>query len=121
MGQSRKSGPRPARGTRHSRSGGARLLVLLLAGVTAIGWQVAEGASAGGRPIDARAFAPGACVAFEPSAGDRNETVFLDAGHGSIDPGAIGSTEAGHRIEEADETLPWSSTRRRCFGPAGSA
>jgi N-acetylmuramoyl-L-alanine amidase len=31
--------------------------------------------------------------------------VFLDAGHGGIDPGGVGITEAGHTIREADETL----------------
>jgi N-acetylmuramoyl-L-alanine amidase len=45
-------------------------------------------------------------VAFEPTKGDRHETVFLDAGHGGIDPGGIGTTEAGKTIYEADETLP---------------
>jgi N-acetylmuramoyl-L-alanine amidase len=32
--------------------------------------------------------------------------VFLDAGHGGIDPGGVGATEAGKTIYEADETLP---------------
>jgi len=32
--------------------------------------------------------------------------VFLDAGHGGIDPGAVGSTDSGRAIAEADETLP---------------
>ena len=45
-------------------------------------------------------------MAFEPTKGDRHETVFLDAGHGGIDPGGIGTTEAGKTIYEADETLP---------------
>ncbi len=45
-------------------------------------------------------------MAFGPTAGDRHETVFLDAGHGGVDPGGIGSTQAGSTIYEADETLP---------------
>jgi len=45
-------------------------------------------------------------VAFEPTKGDRHETVFLDAGHGGIDPGGVGVTQSGKTIEEADETLP---------------
>ena len=63
------------------------------------------GASAG-RPIDPSVFAPGACVAFAPTAAPRNVTVFLDAGHGGLDPGAVGSTRSGHTIYEARETLP---------------
>ena len=45
-------------------------------------------------------------MAFGPTAGTRHETVFLDAGHGGVDPGGIGSTQAGSTIYEADETLP---------------
>jgi N-acetylmuramoyl-L-alanine amidase len=56
--------------------------------------------------LDPSAFAAGACEAFEPTKGDRHETVFLDAGHGGIDPGGVGSTESGKSIDEADETLP---------------
>ena len=63
-------------------------------------------ASSGDRSLDAAAFAPGACVAFEPTKGDRHQTVFLDAGHGGIDPGGVGTTEAGKTIDEAHLTLP---------------
>jgi N-acetylmuramoyl-L-alanine amidase len=56
--------------------------------------------------LDPSAFATGACEAFEPTKGDRHETVFLDAGHGGIDPGGVGTTESGKTIYEADETLP---------------
>jgi N-acetylmuramoyl-L-alanine amidase len=56
--------------------------------------------------LDPSTFAAGACEAFEPTKGDRHETVFLDAGHGGIDPGGVGTTEAGNTIYEADETLP---------------
>ena len=45
-------------------------------------------------------------MAFSPTAGDRHETVFIDAGHGGIDPGAVGITESGQTIHEANETLP---------------
>jgi hypothetical protein len=43
---------------------------------------------------------------LQPTSGDRHLTVFIDAGHGGIDPGAIGSTESGQSIYEADQTLP---------------
>jgi N-acetylmuramoyl-L-alanine amidase len=62
--------------------------------------------STDGQPLDTSAFAPGACVAFPPTKGDRHETVFLDAGHGGIDPGGVGTTASGKAINEAELTLP---------------
>ncbi|MGO9899764.1 MAG: N-acetylmuramoyl-L-alanine amidase family protein [Solirubrobacteraceae bacterium] len=63
-------------------------------------------ASSGPATIDPSAFSSGACVAYPPTAGNRGESVFLDAGHGGIDPGAVGSTESGQTVYEADVTLP---------------
>jgi N-acetylmuramoyl-L-alanine amidase len=62
----------------------------------------------GSRPValDPSYFATGACMAYAPTHGDRRETVFLDAGHGGIDPGAVGETEGGQTITEAVENLP---------------
>jgi N-acetylmuramoyl-L-alanine amidase len=84
---------------------------MFAAGVVAFGCGVAptpnsSGGSSNGAPLNASAFAPGACVAFGPTSGDRHQTVFLDAGHGGIDPGGVGTTEAGKTIDEAHETLP---------------
>jgi N-acetylmuramoyl-L-alanine amidase len=45
-------------------------------------------------------------MALAPTKGNRHETVFLDAGHGGVDPGAVGTTQAGVTIYEANETLP---------------
>jgi N-acetylmuramoyl-L-alanine amidase len=59
-----------------------------------------------GAAIDLAYFSPGACVAFPPTVGNRHLTVFLDAGHGGPDPGAVGITTTGQVIYEADETLP---------------
>jgi N-acetylmuramoyl-L-alanine amidase len=50
-------------------------------------------------------FAPGACESFGPTVGDRHQTVFLDAGHGGLDPGAVGQTPSGLPVHEADITL----------------
>ena len=58
-----------------------------------------------GRAIDPALFSPGSCVAFAPTHGDRHATVFLDAGHGGIDPGAIGTTARGTSVDEADVNL----------------
>jgi N-acetylmuramoyl-L-alanine amidase len=59
-----------------------------------------------GVAVDPAAFSTGACMSFPPTHGDRHLTVFLDAGHGGIDPGGVGTTENGKTIYEADETLP---------------
>jgi N-acetylmuramoyl-L-alanine amidase len=55
--------------------------------------------------IDPALFSPGACMAFPPTGGDQHETVFLDAGHGGIDPGAVGSTQSGAPVSEAAVNL----------------
>lgn len=60
----------------------------------------------GGTPVDASLFSSGSCVAFPPTRGDRHETVFLDAGHGGVDPGAVGSTKSGATVYEKNLTLP---------------
>jgi N-acetylmuramoyl-L-alanine amidase len=64
-----------------------------------------SGAPTGGHAIDPAMFEPGSCLSFGPTAGDREESVFLDAGHGSIDPGSVGDTESGQTVYEATETL----------------
>jgi N-acetylmuramoyl-L-alanine amidase len=50
-------------------------------------------------------FSPDACVAFPPLAGAPKATVFLDAGHGGIDPGTAGRTSRGRKIQEKAATL----------------
>jgi N-acetylmuramoyl-L-alanine amidase len=59
-----------------------------------------------GVPVDPTVFQAGSCMLFPATAGDRHQVVFLDAGHGGIDPGAVGQTESGHTVYEADLTLP---------------
>lgn len=79
-------------------------LVLLAAVVGALVYRLHV--SSGPEAIDPSAFSSGACLAYPPTAGNRGETVFLDAGHGGIDPGAVGATESGQTVYEADVTLP---------------
>lgn len=66
----------------------------------------ASGGNSKGRAIDPAFFSRGACEEFAPTAGHRYQVVFLDAGHGGIDPGGVGTTQAGTTIHEAWETLP---------------
>jgi len=61
--------------------------------------------TAGGAPVDASRFSRGACEAFPPTTGDSHHTVFIDAGHGGVDPGGQGVTESGKVIYEAGENL----------------
>lgn len=56
-------------------------------------------------PLAAAEFAPGACVAFNPVRASGGRTVFIDAGHGGPDPGAVGTTASGRTVEEKDVTL----------------
>jgi N-acetylmuramoyl-L-alanine amidase len=58
------------------------------------------------RAIDPSYFAAGACMSFPPTSGDRHLTVFLDAGHGGLDPGGVGVTDSGQQIEESTVNLP---------------
>jgi N-acetylmuramoyl-L-alanine amidase len=64
------------------------------------------GHTSGATAIDPSYFAAGACMSFPPTNGDRGITVFLDAGHGGLDPGGIGETESGQQIEESHVNLP---------------
>jgi N-acetylmuramoyl-L-alanine amidase len=122
MSSQRAPGTTPRRRARLRRSGAWLFLVILIvSGAVAIGTHHALASrdvdpdggsggvavpSSGAGAVDSSLFANGSCVEFQPTAGDRHKTVFLDAGHGGPDPGALGSTEAGKTIYEADETLP---------------
>src|ERR1700689_275251 len=107
--------PRTSRRARRSKRSVVLVLVLVLlvAGAAVFGWDrldasrsAASSPGTEGQSIDPAVFAAGACMEFGPTVGDRHKTVFLDAGHGGIDPGGVGTTETGQAIDEADETLP---------------
>jgi N-acetylmuramoyl-L-alanine amidase len=47
----------------------------------------------------------GACLSYAPTLGNQDQTIFLDPGHGGLDPGVVGVTADGHRALEKDATL----------------
>jgi N-acetylmuramoyl-L-alanine amidase len=63
------------------------------------------GGPAAGVPVDSALFQAGSCRLFAPISGNRHQTVFLDAGHGGVDPGAVGKTTAGRTVYEDDLAL----------------
>ena len=56
-------------------------------------------------PVAPSLFEPGSCVFFTPTDGNRHLTVFIDAGHGGIDPGGTGTTSSGQTVSEAPLNL----------------
>ncbi len=81
-------------------------VVVVHVGVSSPGARPRRAHADGGTPIDPAYFSDGACVSYPPTKGDRHKVVFLDAGHGGIDPGAVGTTESGQSVDEASLTLP---------------
>jgi N-acetylmuramoyl-L-alanine amidase len=92
-------------------------VLLVLAAVVAVAYEL--NASNGPQAINPSAFSSGACVAYPPSGGNRGKTVFLDAGHGGLDPGAVGTTQSGRMVQEADVTLPIELDTMRLLTAAG--
>ena len=75
--------------------------------------------SSKGHAVDTALFTTGSCVTFSPTFGNRHKTVFLDAGHGGLDPGGVGVTDAGQRSTRQTKRCPWNWTRRPCCEPDG--
>ena len=51
------------------------------------------------------ALNPGTCMQYSPIGPARHLVVFLDAGHGGVDSGAVGTTSSGAKISEETATL----------------
>lgn len=52
-----------------------------------------------GQPV-MTGLAPGACMSFLPNDGGQGKTVFIDPGHGGLDPGVVGMAGANHVLEK---------------------
>ena len=85
---------------------GASALLGPLSAAGAASARAVSSQAAKGIALDPAMFATGACMAFAPTRGNRHQTVFLDAGHGGIDPGGVGTTEDGSQIAESQINLP---------------
>lgn len=61
------------------------------------------------------AFADGACVSFSARIPRERGVVFLDAGHGGIEPGAAAKASDGRTVQEKDATLAIVHEATRAF------
>jgi N-acetylmuramoyl-L-alanine amidase len=50
-------------------------------------------------------LAAGACQSFAPTGKSRGRTVFIDPGHGGLDPGVLGRTASGAQLKESTVAL----------------
>src|ERR1700736_5133288 len=98
--------PSPPRRRRTRHRLAVVVTVLVLAAGALMARHIVGAGSGGGTAIDPSAFGSGACRSFRPTSGDRHLTVFLDAGHGGVDPGGVGTTESGQTVDEAAVNLP---------------
>ena len=89
--------------------------------VMSLGLVAAAPLKANSYPVARSRFEPGSCVLFTPTDGNRHLRVFIDAGHGGIDPGGTGRTSSGQPVSEAPLNLLVAKDavallRRRGFG-----
>jgi len=64
-----------------------------------------HGSGLAAQPLNVAGVAPGACVVYPATGRAVGKTVFLDPGHGGVDPGVVAFTEAGQPVFEKDLTL----------------
>jgi N-acetylmuramoyl-L-alanine amidase len=73
--------------------------------VLSLGLVAAAPVKADSHPVAPSRFDPGSCVLFTPTDGNRHLTVFIDAGHGGVDPGGTGRSSSGQAVSEAPLNL----------------
>jgi len=55
-------------------------------------------------PVAVDGVSPGSCVSYASTASGSGRTVFIDPGHGGLDPGVVGAA-GGRQVQEKDLTL----------------
>jgi N-acetylmuramoyl-L-alanine amidase len=79
-------------------------LLAQVAGRSSMVLNRAQGSAPVATQLTAIGVQPGACMSFGPLAGPGHKTVFIDPGHGGLDPGVVG-TSAGRPVLEKDVAL----------------
>ncbi|MGH3171827.1 MAG: N-acetylmuramoyl-L-alanine amidase family protein [Trebonia sp.] len=79
-----------------------------------------EGTGLAATSLNPSFFAAGACTEFTPGGGPvRDETVFIDAGHGGVDPGGTGQTSSGSTVTESAINLSVALDTMKVLTSAG--
>ncbi|TMD26851.1 MAG: hypothetical protein E6I92_08245, partial [Chloroflexi bacterium] len=68
----------------------------------------AQGSAPVATPIIVDGVAAGACMSFPPTGHSNGKAVFLDPGHGGLDPGVVG-VAGGRQVLEKDVALAVST------------
>ncbi|TMD97312.1 MAG: N-acetylmuramoyl-L-alanine amidase [Chloroflexi bacterium] len=76
----------------------------LVAGRSSMVLNGAQGSAPAATQVPVSGLVAGACMSFAPVAGRLDKTVFIDPGHGGVDPGVVGMA-GGTQVLEKDLTL----------------
>ncbi|HEY1420384.1 MAG TPA: N-acetylmuramoyl-L-alanine amidase [Candidatus Dormibacteraeota bacterium] len=81
-------------------------VVTLRPGATAgvIKLPAAPASAAGPSQVAVSGLQAGACMTYPPTHGQAGRTIFIDPGHGGLDPGVVGAA-GGRQVTEKDATL----------------
>ena len=80
-------------------------LLALVAGRSSMAMNLAQGSAPVATQVEAAGVQPGACMSFAPlGAAAADKTVYIDPGHGGLDPGVVGSV-SGKPLLEKDVAL----------------
>lgn len=82
----------------------ALVATIAIVAVRSFPFDRAQGSAPAATHVAVDGVATGACMAFAPPGRSGAKTVFIDAGHGGLDPGVVGSV-AGEQVLEKDLTL----------------